>query len=102
MSVKSDVRCPHCAPRIEKYGEGYHRVYDQAGSQICEVCGGIHTDGIWVYRCRSCKKTVDPGGLRGLFVPHKCEACEEALAAREKASGNVCGMCRSPRSRCCC
>jgi DNA-directed RNA polymerase subunit RPC12/RpoP len=104
MSAKSTIRCPHCAALVEKYGEGYHRVYpfENSSRVRCEMCGGIFDGDKWVYRCESCKAEVDPGGLAGLFVPHKCKPCEKALADRERANGNVCLMCHAPRSRCCC
>jgi len=50
--------------------------------------------------CEKCKNPTDK--LYGLFVPHLCQECEQAEADSDKRSGNVCGICRQPRSRCCC
>ena len=68
----------------------------------CESCGG-YTDGItWKHVCQKCNKEVQPGELCGLFVPHLCKECEQAKADSDRRSGNVCRICRQPRSRCCC
>ena len=71
--------------------------------ETCERCGGVCcVDDQWKYVCKKCKKEVEPGKLVGLFVPHLCVNCETKIASSEKASGNICIMCRQPRSRCCC
>lgn len=102
---KSETRCqtPHCLDAIAQYGENYHMVHDQKdGTNLCEKCGGIKRDGVWIHRCSKCGADEKPGMLGGLFVPHMCRPCTNSLYESEKKSGNVCGMCRSPRSFCCC
>lgn len=97
---------------IQEHGEHYHRVYDAAGRRhahiveplvaLCEQCGGYQTESGWVHRCLECGQAVEPGKLRGMFVPHKCPECEQAEADKDRARGNVCLRCRDVRSRCCC
>ena len=111
--MKSKIRCATdtCRQSIEKYGEHYHAVVDavkvmDSGYKAiarCELCGGYTSDGKeWEHQCSRCKKHVQPGELRGLFVPHLCKECEQAIADRDIQSGNICTMCGDPRSRCCC
>ena len=115
MSEKSEIKCTtqRCRDSIAKYGERYHRVYDRGDDRgkpsfmpdaiaQCEGCGGYTNGTTWKHTCQKCGKDVDPGQLTGLFVPHLCHDCERTIAEKEKTSGNVCLMCRQPRSRCCC
>ena len=116
MSEKSEISCitPRCKESISKYGEQYHAVYSvfifgghpptfmPDAIAHCEHCGG-YTNGMdWKHVCEKCGKDIAPGKLTGLFVPHLCQACEQAIADRDKASGNVCLKCHVVRSRCCC
>jgi hypothetical protein len=108
MTEYSKTRCAtqRCIDDIKKYGEHYHGVYDgketDSYEAICERCGGKLIDGEWVHKCKACGKTVQPGELTGLFVPHKCSECEEKVAKADISRGAVCSMCRKPYSRCCC
>jgi hypothetical protein len=52
--------------------------------------------------CEKCGKAVKNGELVGLFVPSLCAECEQKRADDDRRTGNVCGLCRQPRSRCCC
>jgi hypothetical protein len=108
MTEKSTVRCvtPRCVATIAKYGENYHMVYDRDGTDgvahSCEFCGAESVNGAWVSRCKHCGKSVDPGTLVGLFVPHSCPDCQEALRQKQIAEGSVCRRCKSAYLDCCC
>lgn len=115
MTIKSDIRCKHCASLIEKDGETYHRVYPLTSFGIkeapdympnaiarCEQCGGFTDGENWAYHCVTCKKDVKPGELTGLFVPHNCHDCQQAVLEKQRKSGQVCGRCRQPFANCCC
>lgn len=107
MIEKSNIRCetPSCINAIQKYGEIYHRVYSHTtngADACCEQCGAVHYPDGWKSVCEKCKRDVLPGELVGLFVPHLCKECEKAVADEDVKRGNICGMCREPRSRCCC
>lgn len=113
MTINKDIRCenPTCIASIEKYGEQYHSVYDLYSTPppfmpeaiaICEHCGG-YTDGKkWVYICKKCGKSVNPGELVGLFVPHLCQECLDDIVESDRKNGNICTLCHKPRSLCCC
>ena len=115
MGNLSQIRCttPRCIDSITKYGNQYHRVYDfntplnkpkvmPTAIAHCESCGG-YTDGTtWKHVCEKCGKDVQSGELCGLFVPHLCRECEQAIADKDKRTGNICLKCRVVRSRCCC
>jgi hypothetical protein len=70
----------------------------------CERCGGSTADGgkTWTWTCAECETQVQPGELHGLFVPHLCRACLDRIVKAERASGQLCRMCRQPYSLCCC
>lgn len=69
---------------------------------LCVHCGG-YTDGeVSVHDCRSCGKSVAPGELVGLFVPSRCKECQKSAVDKQRASGDICRMCQSPRLECCC
>ncbi len=96
-------KCP--TPRCNEYGRADHVYPEPAkpGTFRCDACGGQTTDGeTWIHKCARCGVIVKPGELTGLFVPHLCRPCEEAVAKEDVARGHVCGMCRKPYSRCCC
>jgi hypothetical protein len=90
---------PSCANFVAKW-KYPHRVSEHNGVLTCENCGGISHDGgkTWKHECRTCKVTVEPGKLVGLFVPHLCVPCENAEAAKS----GTCGNCRQRLNRCCC
>lgn len=101
----TETRCPtpRCVTMIEKHGPQYHRVYEHNGVTRCEMCGGVlQPDGSWAHVCVACKAAVEPGTLAGMFVPTKCRDCEAKTAENDKKTGNVCLMCGTVRSRCCC
>ncbi len=106
MSEKCIERCPHCEEYIKKYGEAYHNVYPEykgykyEGLPHCQGCGSILVNGEWVFECKTCEKRVEK--LHGLFVPHLCKECYDALIAKDIRTGNICTQCREPRSQCCC
>ena len=81
------MNCPLC---------NSNRVY----SERCERCGAQNINGKWVLVCQRCSKEVKE--LHGLFVPHLCKTCMEEVIAIDRKTGNICGMCRAPRSLCCC
>jgi len=92
---------PICKEAVAN-NKNYKRVYISNGVTRCDYCGGVYKDGKWEHKCSRCGKEVKPGELCGLFVPHLCNECEEAVAREGIASGDVCGMCGKPRSRCYC
>jgi hypothetical protein len=114
MAEKSAVRCttPSCVITIAKYGGQYHMVSDitpaQApkfmpdAKQSCGYCGGYFNGTTWKHACMKCGVDVEPGTLVGLFVPHQCTSCKEKERAHDIATGNICGLCRKPRSECVC
>lgn len=70
---------------------------------LCESCGTyIDGKGVWKSVCAVCKKEVDIGGLRGLFVPHLCPTCLGVLIEKQKKEGKVCSLCKQPYCLCCC
>ncbi len=105
MSEKCEERCPFCAPHVEQYGEGYHRVYlarmgKYEGCPRCGGCGAYLVNGEWIKECHTCGKHVDR--LHGLFVPHNCLECQEKVRAEQRKSGKVCLRCRMVYADCCC
>lgn len=109
----NNVKCesPKCIQAIEKFGERCYSIktmYRPAPSfmpdaiAICERCGGYYNGERWMYQCLKCGKEVRPGELVGLFVPHHCKECEQAITDENRRRGNVCRMCRQPRNQCCC
>lgn len=106
--VKSEVRCetPRCVADIAKWGEHYHSVHDKEQDGIsyqrCERCGGARHDGKWQHKCKSCGVDVAPGELRGFFVPHRCQACDDKVVAQQKAAGDICRRCHTVTAYCCC
>jgi DNA-directed RNA polymerase subunit RPC12/RpoP len=102
MSELSKVRCPHCAPFVAKWGEHCHRVYDRPGGALCEQCGGVQVGGQWQYVCQTCKRELEPGGLRGLFVPHLCADCDAKETEHDRKRGAICRRCHETYNHCCC
>jgi DNA-directed RNA polymerase subunit RPC12/RpoP len=110
--AKIDLRCatPECIDAIAKYGEHYHSVHSKDSAPqhvpdataVCERCGGYHNGTEWKHVCKVCNKEVEPGQLRGLFVPHRCAECDAKVVAQQQTSGNVCRSCNTVRSYCCC
>ena len=110
--TKSETRCPSilCIKEIQKYGEEYHSVYPvekkpdflPEATLQCQRCGGYSNGHVWVHVCRECGVQVKEDGLTGLFVPHKCSACEDKLAQEEIKQGVTCFSCKKPKSRCSC
>lgn len=110
--AKIDLRCAtaKCADAIAKYGEHYHGVHGVTtppaqvpdATAMCERCGGYHNGTEWRHVCKVCKADVEPGALFGFFVPHRCKACDEAVVAQQKASGNICRRCNTVSAYCCC
>lgn len=101
--AKSEVRCEtqRCIEAIEKYGAHYHSVHEQKnGTQLCARCGAIRKDGVWGKTCEECKQPTDE--LFGLFVPHRCKACNDKLRDQQQRAGNECTMCHRLRMECCC
>ena len=112
MTGNSAIRCatPRCIKDIADWGEHYHDVHDSnhekslypTATANCNRCGG-HTDGTtWWHKCKMCGKDVEPGTLKGFFVPHRCKECDEKVIANDKATGNICTLCHTVRSYCCC
>lgn len=69
----------------------------------CSRCGATQVKDkpeAYERRCHACDKVCKE--LFGLFVPSLCQACENAQAANAIKTGDVCGMCGKPRTRCCC
>lgn len=108
MTKKSDIRCttPKCVATIAESGERYHMVYpsrDSGFAARCEFCGGKQTDaGDWQHKCATCGNDVEPGTLVGLFVPHRCTECHDALRAKQRSEGRICRACNQPFADCCC
>ena len=114
MTEKSAIRCttPRCVSDIAAYGEHYHSVTAVApgfaGEQVpgateqCSHCGGYHLNGTWKHVCKSCGTEVQPGQLRGFFVPHRCQACDDKLVAAQHARNQVCRRCHTVIAYCCC
>jgi hypothetical protein len=113
MTINKNIRCEteKCINAIVKYGEQYHRVHDAYeypplfmpdAIAVCEQCGG-HTNGKeWSHVCKGCGKTVNPGELVGLFVPHLCKECLNKAIENDKRAGRICRMCHEPYCLCCC
>jgi len=76
------------------------RVHKDGDTWRCESCGAIKFFDKWTRKCQKCHKEVDH--LVGLFVPHLCQNCLDEIVEIDRKSGNICGMCRQPRSLCCC
>lgn len=68
----------------------------------CGNCGGYWDGQRWIYRCLKCHKDVGPDDLRGMWVPHSCEPCENADIAAQKARGAICQRCQNVFSYCYC
>lgn len=115
MTEKSAIRCttPRCVSDIAAYGERYHSVHPVKPGQApataagatakCDHCGGFHlADGTWKHVCKSCGTDVQPGELRGYYVPHRCQACDDKLVAAQHARGDVCRRCHTVTAYCCC
>lgn len=110
--MKIEQRCttPKCVERIKKYGEPSHRMYSvEKGPAFmpnanarCEGCGGYYRGNEVKHTCQTCGDDVPPGKLVGLFVPHNCAACQDALRAKERSAGWVCRTCRNVHSECYC
>lgn len=81
----------------------HYRVFLRDGIHRCEFCGATkqdRPDAQWRKVCAECGKEVDR--LYGLFVPHKCAECLNAVRAEQIRLGQVCRMCRNPYCDCCC
>lgn len=68
----------------------------------CECCGGYWDGQKWSHSCLKCGKTVVPGELKGMWVPHSCKECEDKDIADQKARGAVCKTCCRVFSYCYC
>jgi len=66
----------------------------------CDGCGAELINGTWTKQCKKCHKNVDE--LYGMFVPHLCKECMDKALENDRKTGNICSMCRLPRSACCC
>lgn len=111
---KSETRCPtvKCKEAIEKWGAHYHSVHDippeaapshtPEAVALCERCGGYSNGKEWRHICKMCGTTVEPGQLKGFFVPHRCAACDEKVVSKERAEGKICRLCNSVYAYCCC
>lgn len=110
--AKIDLPCAteRCMNDIAKYGAHYHRVHSANpapshvpdATALCERCGGYHNGTEWKHVCKECGKAVEPGALRGFFVPHRCAECDAKVVAQQKAAGNICGRCNTVTAYCCC
>ncbi len=105
MRGKCQDRCPHCTDTIQEYGEGHHRVYPKRaephnGLPQCSTHGCVLVDGEWTFECVKCGE--QPDKLYGMWLPTLCKSCYDAALARQRAAGNVCGICGAPRMVCCC
>lgn len=67
---------------------------------VCPCCGFTNIDGEFVAICKKCGDEC--GKLCGLFVPHLCPDCYRGELENDRKSGNICTLCHSPRSACCC
>lgn len=112
MSETSSIRCatPRCVSEIQQFGERYHSIYPVSvapdhvagATDHCSRCGGFRVAGGWCHVCKCCGTEVQPGELRGLFVPHRCPACDAALVAEQRATGQICRGCKTVIAYCCC
>lgn len=68
----------------------------------CEGCGAYHDGDRWHHVCSKCGSTVEPGSLTGLFVPHKCQECNQKIIDDEREKGHVCRRCGNVSSWCYC
>lgn len=58
---------------------------------ICQLCGGTKIDNEdWQWLCKTCNKQVEPGELKGLFIPHSCQSCLDEMIVNDKKNGRVC------------
>jgi hypothetical protein len=91
------MNCPLCKSdsvyEAKEYG-------DKGYSNKCERCGAKEINGKWVKICGRCKSEVTE--LHGLFVPHLCKSCLDIIVENDRRTGNICLLCRQPRSLCCC
>ena len=108
---KSDLVCatPKCIDAIIKWGAHYHSVYPGQGNwknesiiANCNRCGGGWNGKEWIHACHMCGVAVEPGALKGFFVPHRCDECDKKVVAADKAAGRICGRCKTVFSYCCC
>lgn len=114
MSATSSTRCatPRCVNDIEQFGERLHSVHPVspgcAPAQVagatdhCSRCGGFFVAGAWRHVCRDCGTEVQPGELRGMFVPSRCPACDDKVVAEQRTTGSVCTGCKQVYAYCCC
>lgn len=103
---------PKCIADHKRWPPGNHihvpEVHESSSGHIpgaiarCGNCGGYWDGQKWIHRCLKCKKDVGPDDLRGMWVPHSCEPCENADIAAQKARGDICSRCRRVRSYCYC
>ena len=92
---------PECSSRIFPWGREPHN-YIKHARHVCESCGGVYDGETWQHVCAHCGRNVQPGELTGLFVPHNCVECERKITEQNIRNGNICGLCRQPRNKCCC
>lgn len=98
---------PRCLARVGEGGGSrvveFHRK-NPADAARCEGCGGIFNTDIrqWIHECSLCGVAVEPGALTGLFVPHRCEPCDQKVVEQDRKTGNICRLCGTVRSWCCC
>jgi len=95
------MKCPLCnSDRVYLAHEFGDKVGDGLYTHNCEACGAKRINGKWTKKCERCGKIVN--ALHGLFVPHLCKSCLDIVVENDRKIGNVCLMCRQPRSLCCC
>lgn len=105
---KLAIKCPSpdCmarqSKRIAHSTAGAPPVFMPDAIAQCEWCGGYTNGTDWKHVCKHCGKEVAAGELKGFFVPHRCAECDAAIVAKQRAEGDVCGLCGSVRSYCCC
>ena len=93
------MTCPFC--KFDRVHDAKHYKDELPNWTLqCDYCGARKVNGKWEKRCQKCQTEVSE--LFGFFVPHLCRSCLKETAERDRKTGNVCLMCGSPRSLCCC
>lgn len=100
---------PKCIADHKEYPKGghihvpeVHEFHARGSLARCGNCGGYWDGKEWTHQCIKCKKFVGQNDLRGMWVPHSCEPCENADIAAQKARGAICSTCRNVMSYCYC
>lgn len=91
------MKCPFCNSDRVHDNEWFP---EEKWTLQCDSCGAQKNNGKWAKTCDKCHKKVEE--LHGLFVPHLCEECNKKEVEHDRNTGNICLMCRLPRSQCCC